>query len=268
MRRSGSSRSHPTRPPSAATLPASGEGLRPLLSLQKISKRFGAVVVADGLDLALADGEALGIIGPNGAGKSTLFGIASGTVTPDSGRVTLAGTDITGLSPERRCRLGLARSFQIPQPFHGMTVFENLVVAAAFGTGRGERSVYGRCVEVMEQCGLADKANRTAGSLTLLDRKRLELARALATDPRVLLLDEVAGGLTERECRALIALVSATRGSGVSIIWVEHIVHALIAVVDRLVVLHGGRFIAQGEPQEIIRSAAVREVYMGIPADA
>jgi branched-chain amino acid transport system ATP-binding protein len=240
----------------------------PALALEKISKRFGAIVVAHKIDLVLADGEALGIIGPNGAGKSTLFGVASGTVRPDSGRVLLAGAEITHLAPERRCRLGIGRSFQIPQPFHGMSVFENLVVAAAFGRNRSERDVYARCVELLDQCALADKANRTAGSLTLLDRKRLELARALATAPRVLLLDEVAGGLTEHECLTLVELIRKTRCSGVSIIWIEHIVHALISLVDRLVVLHAGAFIAQGDPKAVIRSPIVREIYMGIPADA
>jgi branched-chain amino acid transport system ATP-binding protein len=240
----------------------------PILAFEKICKRFGAVVVAHDIDLALSEGEALGIIGPNGAGKSTLFGIASGTVQPDAGRVMLEGSDITRLPPERRCRLGLGRSFQIPQPFHGMSVFENLVVAAAFGTGRSERDVYGRCVDLLDQCALADKANRTAGSLTLLDRKRLELARALATGPRVLLLDEVAGGLTEHECKALVELIRTIRRGGVSIIWIEHVVHALTALVDRLLVLHGGTFIAQGAPEAVIRSPAVREIYMGIAADA
>src|SRR5499425_2641052 len=251
----------------------------PILAFEKISKRFGAVVVAQDIDLALAESEALGIIGPNGAGKTTLFGIATGTVAPDGGRVLLAGADVTRLPPERRCRLGLARSFQIPQPFGGMTVFENLVVAAAFGGGhregtqtslRGprERDVYGRCMELLDQCGLADKANRHAGTLTLLDRKRLELARALATAPRVLLLDEVAGGLTEHECLALVDLIRDIRRGGVSIIWIEHVVHALIAIVDRLVVLHGGRLIGQGDPKTVINSPAVREIYMGIPADA
>ena len=239
-----------------------------ILAFEKISKRFGAVIVANGLDFALAEGEALGIIGPNGAGKTTLFGIATGTVAPDAGRVTFANTDITQLAPERRCRMGIGRSFQIPQPFNGMTVFENLVVAAAFGGGRRERDVYGRCVELIEQCGLAAKANRPAGSLTLLDRKRLELARALATQPRVLLLDEVAGGLTEHECTALVDLIRDIRRGGISIIWIEHVVHALVALVDRLVVLHGGGFIGEGAPQTVIASPAVRDIYMGIPADA
>jgi branched-chain amino acid transport system ATP-binding protein len=238
-----------------------------ILALEKISKRFGAIVIADGLDLALAQGEALGIIGPNGAGKTTLFGIMTGTVAPDAGRVLLDGTEITRLPPARRCTMGIARSFQIPQPFGGMTVFENLVVAAAFGGGHRD-DAYGRCMEFLDQCGLADKANRYAGSLTLIDRKRLELARALATSPRVLLLDEVAGGLTEHECVALVDLIKAVRKQGVSIIWIEHVVHALLAVVDRLVVLHNGGFIAQGEPQAVIKSAAVTDIYMGMPADA
>jgi branched-chain amino acid transport system ATP-binding protein len=239
-----------------------------ILALEKISKRFGAVIVANDIDLALGEGEALGIIGPNGAGKTTLFGIASGTVAPDRGRVIFAGAEVTALAPERRCRLGMARTFQIPQPFGAMTVFENVVTAAAFGGGRSERDTYGGCVDVLAQCGLAQKANRPAGALTLIDRKRLELARALATRPRVLLLDEVAGGLTEHECAALVALIKQVRQSGVSIIWIEHVVHALVATVDRLLVLHGGTFIAEGDPATVIRSPAVREIYMGIPADA
>jgi len=240
----------------------------PILTLEKISKRFGAIVVADGIDLALAQGEALGIIGPNGAGKTTLFGIVSGTVTPDSGRVLYAGRDITRMPPARRCTLGIGRSFQIPLPFGGMSVFENLVVAAAFGARRRERDVYERCMAILDRCGLVDKANRPSASLVLLDRKRLEFARALATDPAVLLLDEVAGGLTEHECHLLIELVREVQRGGVSIIWIEHVVHALIATVDRLLVLHNGAFIADGDPRTVIRAPAVAEIYMGIAADA
>src|ERR1700716_822888 len=221
----------------------------PILALDKISKRFGAIVIADQIDLALGEGEALGSIGPNGAGKTTLFGIMTGTVAPDGGRVVFEGRDVTPLSPARRCAMGIARSFQVPQPFGGMTVFENLVVAAAFGGGKPERQVYGRCLDILERCGLAAKTNRLAGALTLLDRKRLELARALATEPKVLLLDEVAGGLTEHECAALVTLIKDIRRGGVSIIWIEHVVHALIAIVDRLVVLHGGGFIGGGGPE-------------------
>jgi branched-chain amino acid transport system ATP-binding protein len=149
-----------------------------------------------------------------------------------------------------------------------MTVFENLVVAAAFGQGRSERDVYAESYAILEHCGLAAKANRPAGALTLLDRKRLELARALATKPRLLLLDEVAGGLTEHECEDLVALIRNIHRSGITIVWIEHIVHALLAVVDRLVVLHGGALIAEGDPQDVIRSPQVNEIYMGMPADA
>jgi branched-chain amino acid transport system ATP-binding protein len=239
----------------------------PILALERVSKRFGAIVVADAIDLALGEGEALGVIGPNGAGKTTLFGIVSGNVAPDNGRVLYGGRDITHAPPAQRCRMGIGRSFQIPLPFSGMSVFENLVVAGAFGARRREHDVYDSCMDILARCGLADKANRLAGSLTLLDRKRLELARALATEPRVLLLDEVAGGLTERECQTLIALIGDIRRGGVSIIWIEHVVHALLATVDRLVVLHNGGFIADGEPHAVIRSPAVAEIYMGMETD-
>jgi branched-chain amino acid transport system ATP-binding protein len=242
--------------------------MTPILALENISKRFGAVVIADEIGLALGAGEVLGIIGPNGAGKTTLFGIAAGNVAPDSGRVLFAGEDITKASPERRCRLGLARSFQIPQPFSGMTVFENVVVAAAFGGGERETAVYDACAELLERCGLAAKANQRAGALTLLDRKRLEVARALATKPRVLLLDEVAGGLTEHECGTLVALIRDVRAGGISIVWIEHVVHALLSAIDRLLVLHGGKFIAEGDPHTVIKSPQVAEIYMGIEADA
>ena len=239
-----------------------------LLSLTSVSKRYGAIVIADGIDLSVREGEALGILGPNGAGKTTLFGIITGTVIPDAGHVIFKGDDVTGLSPDKRCRKGIARAFQVPQPFGDMTVFENLVVAAAFGQSKGEREVYASSIEIIERCGLISRINRPAGALTLLDRKRLELARALATEPQLLLLDEVAGGLTERECQTLIALIDDIRKSGMTIVWIEHVIHALTAVVDRVVVLHGGKFIAQGDPHDVIRSPQVAEIYMGIPADA
>jgi branched-chain amino acid transport system ATP-binding protein len=240
----------------------------PILALRRLSKRFGAVVVADGLDLAVAPGSALGILGPNGAGKSSLFGMITGTLRQDSGGVFFEEQDISALSPEARCHAGIARSFQIPQPFGGMTVFENLLVAAMFGARLSERAAVPRCLDVLERCGLADRANQRAGTLTLLDRKRLELARALAAGPRLLLLDEVAGGLVEHECRALVAMIRDVRASGVTIVWIEHVVHALVSVVDRLVVLYGGAFVAEGEPGAVIDSPIVREIYLGIAADA
>jgi branched-chain amino acid transport system ATP-binding protein len=239
-----------------------------LLELRDLAKRFGAVVIADGLSLAVPEGEALGILGPNGAGKTSLFGMITGTLRPERGKVLFAGEDISGLPPEARSRRGIARSFQVPQPFGGMTVFENLLVAAVFGGGLAEHAAAPRCFEVLERCGLAPCANLRAGTLRLLDRKRLELARALATGPRLLLLDEVAGGLTEHECVDLVALIRDLRAGGITIVWIEHVVHALVSVVDRLVVLNGGRFIADGAPRAVIESPAVREIYLGIEVDA
>jgi branched-chain amino acid transport system ATP-binding protein len=237
-----------------------------ILALEGVSKSFGAVVIADALDLQLAEDEALGMLGPNGAGKTTLFGIITGMLAPNSGRVVFGGRDITHLSAAERCRLGVARSFQIPQPFGGMTVFENLVVAGAFARSRRERDVYDLCAQILDDCELADKANVKANTLTLLDRKRLELARALATRPKLLLLDEVAGGLSEMECETLVALIRRIRTTGVSVIWIEHIVHALLATVDRIVVLAGGTFIADDRPAAAISDPKVTEIYMGIPA--
>jgi branched-chain amino acid transport system ATP-binding protein len=224
------------------------------------------VVIADRLDLALAEGEALGMLGPNGAGKTTLFGIITGTIAADSGRMIFDGRDVTRFSPVRRSRLGMARSFQVPQPFGGMTVFENLVVAAACVRNLRESEVYQLAAQTLAECDLLDRANQKAGTLTLLDRKRLELARALATRPRILLLDEVAGGLSEPECESLVALIKKVRRTGVSLVWIEHIMHALIAVVDRIVVLAGGAIIADDEPHAVIRNPRVAEIYMGIPA--
>jgi branched-chain amino acid transport system ATP-binding protein len=237
-----------------------------ILSLEAISKSFGAVVIADRLDLALAEGEALGMLGPNGAGKTTLFGIITGTIAADSGRMIFDGRDVTRFSPVRRSRLGMARSFQVPQPFGGMTVFENLVVAAACVRNLREGEVYQLAAQTLAECDLLDRANQKAGTLTLLDRKRLELARALVTRPRILLLDEVAGGLSEPECESLVALIKRVRLTGVSLVWIEHIMHALIAVVDRIVVLAGGAIIADDEPRAVIRNPRVAEIYMGIPA--
>ncbi|SEQ20228.1 amino acid/amide ABC transporter ATP-binding protein 1, HAAT family [Faunimonas pinastri] len=240
--------------------------MAPILSLRGVSRSFGAVVVARDLDLDLAEGEALGMLGPNGAGKSTLFGLITGTLSLNSGTISFGGQDITHIPAAQRSRLGMARSFQVPQPFSGMTVFENCVAAGAFARNQAERAVYERAAYVLDQCGLTAKANVKAGTLTLLDRKRLELARALTTRPRLLLLDEVAGGLSEPECAILIELIKDIRTTGVSLIWIEHVIHALVAVVDRVVVLAGGVFIADDTPQRAIQHPKVVEVYMGIPA--
>jgi branched-chain amino acid transport system ATP-binding protein len=237
-----------------------------ILELESLNKAFGSVIVADGIDLAIEEGAALGIIGPNGAGKSSLFNMIAGSLKPDSGTIRLAGEDITGTSPQARARSGVARSFQIPQPFSNLTVFENLLVGATHGRNRHEAEVVESCGAVLERTGLLPLANRRAGTLTLLERKRLELARALACEPRILLLDEIAGGLTEGECGALVATIRDVRAGGVTIVWIEHIVHALLVIVDRLLVLNFGRKIAEGEPRSVIASPSVREIYLGIEA--
>ncbi|OJU97685.1 ABC transporter ATP-binding protein (plasmid) [Shinella sp. PSBB067] len=236
----------------------------PILALDQVSKSFGALKVADGISFALEKGEALGVIGPNGAGKSTLFNLITGNIRVDAGTIRFAGDDVTRQPPMARCLGGIGRTFQIPQPFEKLTVFENLLVAGAFGSRRTEREVADRCADILVETGLHPRANQLAGSLGLLQRKRLELARALATDPKILLLDEIAGGLTEGECRELVETIRAIHARGVSIIWVEHVLHALNSVVGRLVVLHFGRVIGDGDPGAIMASKDVREIYLGI----
>jgi branched-chain amino acid transport system ATP-binding protein len=234
-----------------------------ILELDGISKSFGQVKVAEAISFGLADSEALGIVGPNGAGKTTLFSLIGGALRPDRGQVRLLGRDITGDAPQARCAAGIARTHQIPRPFGKLTVFENVLVGACFAKPRSERDAVELCGSVLERTGLLRHANKLAGALTLLDRKRLELARALATQPRVLLLDEIAGGLTEGECHVLVDMIRAIRATGVSIIWIEHIVHALLAVVTRLLVLNFGQVVAEGEPRAVMASRAVREIYLG-----
>lgn len=241
--------------------------MAPILSLDDVSKRYGALVVTDHLSMTLEPGEALGVIGPNGAGKTTMFNLIAGGVRPDSGRVHFAGRDITGLPPHARCRAGIGRSYQIPHPFIGMTTYENVLIGAAFGRQRSERDSAERAIDILELTGLKRKANMLAGRLTLLERKRLEMARALASDPKLLLLDEIAGGLTEPECRELVAAIREVQKAGVSIIWIEHVVHALMAVVDRIAVVDFGRKIAEGEPKTVMASKAVAEIYMGIDGE-
>ncbi|WIY52030.1 ABC transporter ATP-binding protein [Devosia sp. YIM 151766] len=235
-----------------------------IIALDNVSKSFGALKVADAISLEVREGEALGIIGPNGAGKSTLFNLITGNLAADSGTVHFMGEDVTRASAMQRCLSGIGRSFQIPQPFGKMTVFENLLVAGAFGQGRSERSVEAQCAEILERTGLISRANAIADSLSLLERKRLELARALATDPKLLLLDEIAGGLTEGECRQLVATIKDIHARGTTIIWIEHVLYALNSVVERLLILDFGKVIGIGEPAAIMASPQVREIYLGI----
>jgi branched-chain amino acid transport system ATP-binding protein len=237
-----------------------------LLEVRGLTKKFGAIVVADGIDLDLATGTCLGVIGPNGAGKSSFFHMLAGALRADSGRIMLDGRDVSGVPLHRRARLGIARAFQIPQPFAKLTVRQNVLVPATFGGGLSGAAAREAAEEALVRTGLIARADVPAGRLTLLDRKRLELAKALAARPKLLLLDEIAGGLTEPEVRQLVALVQTLKPD-LAIIWIEHIAHALLATADRIMVLHFGVKLMEGAPQAVMASREVREIYMGIAVD-
>jgi branched-chain amino acid transport system ATP-binding protein len=235
-----------------------------LVELDDVRMSFGKVVVADGLSLTLAPGETLGVVGPNGAGKTSMLNLITGNLTPSRGRVLLDGADVTSLPVQARARLGIGRTYQVPQPFGGMSVFENVLVGATYaGQSRRSASAIDAAVEALRRTDLIGQANVRAGRLTLLDRKRLELARALAIAPRVLLLDEIAGGLTEPEVERLVGTIRDIRDDGIGIIWIEHLVSALLSVVDRLVATNLGRILADGEPRAVMASREVQSVYLG-----
>ena len=234
-----------------------------MLAAVEIRKQFGALAALDGVNFTVSAGEAVGIVGPNGAGKTTLLNVLAGTLSPSSGSVTFRDHDVTSAGASRRSRLGIARAHQVPRPFGGMTVFENCFVGATTGGGLRRRHAYDRCLEVLELCGLAELGNRRAETLGLLGRKRLELARALATNPVVLLLDEIGAGLSDAEAAELVAMIKELRGAGIAIVWIEHIVHVLVQVVERLVCMDTGRVIADGEPAAVMRDARVVDAYLG-----
>jgi branched-chain amino acid transport system ATP-binding protein len=238
-----------------------------LVELHAVSKSFGSVRAIADVSLTLDEGEALGIVGPNGAGKTTLLNVVAGSLRADRGRVVFSGEDVTHLPGYRHCRVGIGRTFQIPRPFTGLTAFENVLVGATYGRSDRAENVHQACAEALEQAKLSGKANTLGGRLTLLERKRLELARALVTKPRVLLLDEIAGGLTEPEVHELVETVKDLRRQGISIVWIEHIVHALLSVVDRLVALAAGRKLIEGEPHTVMGSSELRDVYLGAELD-
>jgi branched-chain amino acid transport system ATP-binding protein len=235
----------------------------PLLELDRVTKRFGQVVITEDLSFSVGRGDVVGIVGPNGAGKTSLFGLISGDLAPGSGEVRFAGRPVTKLEAAARCRLGIGRTYQVPRPFGDMTVFENLLVAAQQGAGLRRRASYAAAVQALERTGISGQANVPAERLGLLQRKRLELARALATQPTLLLLDEVAGGLTDPEVSELVEIVRGVNVEGIAVIWIEHVVRALTAVVSRLICLSGGKFVGDGEPAAVLAEPAVREVFLG-----
>jgi branched-chain amino acid transport system ATP-binding protein len=238
------------------------------LAADGLSKRFGSLVVFEGVSLRLSAGEVLGVVGPNGAGKSTLLSVLTGTMHGDSGRVLLGSEDVSRRAAPDRCRRGIARTYQVPRPFGGLTVFENALVAARFGGRRRGSAGEQLAWHAVVRAGLEHESERRAGELGLLDRKRLELAKALATDPSVLLLDEIAGGLTDPEVEQVVGIVRGLRADGLAVLWIEHIVHALTSVVDRLLCLAGGRVLREGPADAVLRDEAVRRVYLGSTADA
>lgn len=233
------------------------------LAATGICKRFGALAVLEDVDFSMRQNEAVGIVGPNGAGKTTFLSVLVGALRPEVGRVTFEGEDVTALSAADRCRQGLVRTHQVPKPFGGMTVFENVFVAAANGARFDRSEAYDRSIDALKRSALIDIANRRAEAIGLLDRKRLELARALATGPRLLLLDEIGGGLTDAEASELVEIIRDLRQRGIAIIWIEHIVHLLLQVTDRLICMDAGRVIADGEPKAVMADQTVIDAYLG-----
>jgi branched-chain amino acid transport system ATP-binding protein len=235
-----------------------------ILAVQNLSKTFGNLTAVDGLSFDVQEGEILGMMGPNGAGKTTVFNLITGIYKPSGGKVIYRGSEVTRLSAPHRCRLGIGRTYQVPRPFENMTVFENLLVGAEYGGNLKGKQAREEANEILDFTELLHKKYTFAGKLSLLDRKRLELARALATKPTLLLIDEVAAGLTEAEVENLLHMVKSIQRKGVSIIWVEHILMMMNKGVDRLLVINGGRWLMCGNPKECMESKEVQEVYLGM----
>lgn len=235
----------------------------PVLRLSAISKSFGGLNVLSDLNLDVGENEVLGILGPNGAGKSTLFNVVAGVLGATSGRILYRDRDITPLSAWNRCRAGIARTYQIPKPFSHMSVFENVLVASVHGGGARVSEGRKRARDVLERTGLAHLSGELAGRLRLLDLKRLELARALASGPELLLLDEIAGGLTESECNVLVDLILSIKAEGKTVVWIEHVMDALRRGCSRLAVIYGGSVMAEGPPAHVLALDQVKAVYLG-----
>lgn len=238
-----------------------------ILVVQNLTKTFGNLTAVDNLTFDVQKGEILGMMGPNGAGKTTVFNLITGVYKPSGGKVIYKGKDVTHSSAAHRSRLGIGRTYQIPRPFENMTVLENLLVGAEYGAGLKGKQAHHEAIEVLNFTNLFPQKDVFAGKLTLLDRKRLELARALATKPTLLLIDEVAAGLIEAEVENLLQIVKTIQQKGITIIWVEHILMMMNKGVDRLLVINGGKWLMCGNPEECMVSKEVHEVYLGMEED-
>jgi branched-chain amino acid transport system ATP-binding protein len=235
----------------------------PILSVKKVNKYFGGLAAVIDMSFDVQAGSVLGLMGPNGAGKSTLLNIISGEYKPDSGVVWFQGLDITGLPPHKICYLGIARTFQIPQPFVNLTVLQNLMVAEEYGRNLGKAAAKREALKILDLVGLTEKKDMFARDLTAITLKRLELARALASDPALLLLDEVAAGLTEEEIPRMLEILHEVRAIGITCIVIEHIMRIMTKVVDRIIVLDEGMKIAEGTSREVMEDQKVIEAYLG-----
>jgi branched-chain amino acid transport system ATP-binding protein len=235
----------------------------PILSVKKVTKHFGGLAAVVDVSFDVKEGEVLGLMGPNGAGKSTLLNIISGEYRPDSGAVLFQGRDITGLPPHRICHLGIARTFQIPQPFVNLTVLQNLTVAAEYGRKLGKAAAEREAIKILDLVSLSEKKDMFTRDLTAITLKRLELARALASEPAVLLLDEVAAGLTEEEIPRMLEILQQVRTMGITCILIEHVMRIMTRAVDRIMVLDEGRKIAEGTSHKVMEDKKVIEAYLG-----
>jgi branched-chain amino acid transport system ATP-binding protein len=233
-----------------------------LLDVQSVSKRFGGLQALSSVAFTVGAGEIVGLIGPNGAGKTTLFNVVTGVYPPDGGRVVFGGEDVTGAAPHRLCKLGAARTFQVSKPFAALTVLQTVRIGALNRIPDMAGATV-KALEVLELMGLAGKRDEPGRSLTVMERKRLEMARALATQPSLLLLDEVAAGLRPNEIQDMIALVRSIAAGGVSVLIIEHVLEAVMRLSARIVVLNHGEVIAQGRPDELVNDARVIEAYLG-----
>ncbi len=234
-----------------------------ILIAKNLRKSFGKLRVVDNLSFEVREGEILGFMGPNGAGKTTVFNLLTGVLKPDSGSITFREEDLTRTSPSKRCKRGIGRTYQIPRPFDKMSVFENLLVGAVHGGGLSEKQAREEVYRILETIGLFSVKDQLAGGLPLLNRKTLELGRALSTQPKLVLLDEVAGGLTEAETEEVIKIVKNIQKQGVTIVWIEHIMMMMSEGVDRLLVISEGRWLNCGHPDEVMCSDEVLECYLG-----